>query len=288
MSDVRSALLSKFNSSIYRNFGAFLKEITIEGFRGITETINFEFPITAISGFNGAGKSTIGQIAVCAYKTPSTDRIYKRKYIKDFFPQSASLDPAPFISNAKVIYKYSTNTSTLQNLTVSRQRVEWSGYKRQPERHCFYVGFAAYIPKIESRGNKIYKNERMVLTAKRVITPEIHLHVKQILNSDYDEVWFQGMQADGKTNEIGMLSRYGYTYSENNMGFGEGRLLYMIDLLENEPNNSLFVFEEPETSLHGDAQYKFIKYLMDICIRKGHQVILSTHSSTMLEALRSF
>ncbi len=131
----------------------------------------------------------------------------------------------------------------------------------------------------------MYNNARMQLTERREISPQIHNHVKQILNSDYDQVWFQGMQADGKTNEIGMLSRYGYTYSENNMGFGEGRLLYMIDLLENEPNNSLFVLEEPETSLHGDAQYKFIKYLMDICNRKGHQVILSTHSSTMLEAL---
>jgi hypothetical protein len=82
-----------------------------------------------------------------------------------------------------------------------------------------------------------------------------------------------------------LVSKYGYSYSENNMGFGEGRLMYMIDLFENEPSNSLFILEEPETSLHEDAQYKFIKYLMEVCDRKKHQIILSTHSSIILDAL---
>jgi hypothetical protein len=69
------------------------------------------------------------------------------------------------------------------------------------------------------------------------------------------------------------------------MGFGEARLLYIVDILENSSDKSLFVIEEPETSLHEDAQYKFIKYMLDVCVRKGHQVILSTHSSIILEAL---
>lgn len=287
MADIRKQLLEKFKpQNSYGNFGATIQEIIINGFRGINGmSIKFEFPITAISGTNGSGKSTIGQIAVCGYKKPMTDKIYKRRYVKDFFPQSESLDPNPFIEGATIIYKYSTNTTQPQKLTVSRINVEWSGYKRQPERHCFYIGFAAYIPKIERRGISIYNSKNLELTDRREITDEIKLHVANILNSDYDQIWFQGIKAKDKTNEIGMVSRYGYSYSENNMGFGEGRLLYIVDLMENEPDNSLFVLEEPETSLHGDAQYKFIKYLMDVCYRKGHQIILSTHSSTMLDAL---
>ncbi len=248
-------------------------------------TVNIEYPITAISGTNGSGKSTIGQIAICAYKKPVTDRVYRRRYVKDFFPKSPSLDPNPFVDDAKIIYKYGTNTPQLQQVTVSRRNVEWSGYKRQPERHCFYVGFAAYIPKIEKRGISIYRSRALQLTDRRELSNEVKSKVSSILNTDYDDIFFQGIRADNKTNEIGILSRYGYSYSENNMGFGEGRLMFMVDLLENEPQNSLFVFEEPETSLHGDAQYKFIKYLMDVVNRKGHQIILSTHSSTILEAL---
>lgn len=287
MADIKQVLLTKFSSQhAYANFGSFIQELEIHGFRGIDGlTFKVEFPVTAISGTNGSGKSTIGQIAVCGYRKPITDNIYRRRYVKDFFPQSDSLDPNPFTQTARIIYKYATNTRTLQQLTIARKNVEWSGYKRQPERHCFYVGFAAYIPKIERRGLSIYNSKTLQLTERREITPDIKLKVAQILNSDYDEIWFQGITSKGKSNEIGMVSRYGYSYSENNMGFGEGRLLYIVDLMENEPDNSLFILEEPETSLHGDAQYKFIKYLMDVSNRKGHQIILSTHSATMLEAL---
>jgi ABC-type multidrug transport system ATPase subunit len=69
------------------------------------------------------------------------------------------------------------------------------------------------------------------------------------------------------------------------MGFGEGRVLYIVDKLENAPEQSLFVLEEPETSLHENAQYELSKYLLDVCNRRHHQIIVSTHSSIFLSAL---
>ena len=92
MADVRKILLSKFQgSNLYSNFGAIIKSMTVDGFRGLSNLrLDFEYPITAISGTNGSGKSTLGQLAVCAYKQPSTNRKYRRRYVKDFF-QSANL-----------------------------------------------------------------------------------------------------------------------------------------------------------------------------------------------------
>lgn len=286
MTDIRKQLLAKFQKqNIYSNFGAVIKTMTINGFRGLTDVkINFEYPITAISGTNGSGKSTIVQLAVCAYKQPQTDKKYKRHYVKDFFPVS-QLDPNPFVHNANVIFQYATNSKDLQELTVSRKASEWSGYKRQPERHSFYVGFALYIPKVERKDLSIYKSGSFSVGSKRIISDDIKTQVSNILNNYYDEVAFQEISHKKRSIELGLVKKYGYTYSENNMGFGEGRLMYMVDLLENEPNNSLFILEEPETSLHEDAQYKFIKYLMNVCYKKGHQIILSTHSSIILEAL---
>jgi len=286
MADVRRTLLSKFQgTNLYSNFGPVIKSMTVDGFRGLYNLrLDFEYPITAISGTNGSGKSTLGQLAVCAYKQPQTNKKYKRRYVKDFFPVS-QLDPTPFTTNATVKFQYATNTQQLQDLTVSRTASEWSGYKRQPERHSFYVGFALYIPKVERKDLSIYKPGSFTVGIKRAISNEIKAHVSNILNNSYDEVAFQSITHKSSTIELGLVSKYGYSYSENNMGFGEGRLMYMIDLFENEPNNSLFVLEEPETSLHEDAQYKFIKYLMDVCNRKKHQIILSTHSSIILDAL---
>jgi hypothetical protein len=69
------------------------------------------------------------------------------------------------------------------------------------------------------------------------------------------------------------------------MGFGEGRVLHLVSLMEEAPQQSLFVLEEPETSLHEEAQYRLVQYLLDVCRRRNHQIIFSTHSSVMLEAL---
>jgi len=82
-----------------------------------------------------------------------------------------------------------------------------------------------------------------------------------------------------------MAERWGAQYSENNMGFGEGRALYMVDLFENAPEQSLFILEEPETSLHEDAQRRLGKYLLDVAERRHHQIVLTTHSSAILDAL---
>lgn len=84
----------------YANFGPVIRKIQIDGFRGINELeIEPQYPVLAISGLNGTGKSTVGQLMACSYKVPTTAVDYKRYYVKDFFPSSV-LDPSPFTDRA--------------------------------------------------------------------------------------------------------------------------------------------------------------------------------------------
>ncbi|TPQ28250.1 ATP-dependent nuclease [Methylomonas koyamae] len=287
MTDIAKKLHVKYSEkNRYSNFGPCLRKVFIHGFRGIN-TLDFEidFPITAISGLNGAGKSTLGQLAICAYKKPSTSMDYKRQYIKDFFPVSPA-DPKPISDDAKVIYHYETNDyKKPQEVTLSRKNSAWSDYKRQPERHCYYIGFTVYIPKVERRDLSVYGGAALQFTEKREIDEEVINKMARIIGHDYNDVTFQGVSHKGKESEVGIASRLGYSYSENNMGFGEGRILYTVDKLETSPQHSLFILEEPETSLHESAQYQFAKYLLDVCDRRHHQIILSTHSSVIINAL---
>lgn len=285
MSDVRNRLAEKFKRKHrYSNFGQCINRMHIAGFRGVSTEVNFEYPVTALTGLNGAGKSTIGQIALCAYRTPSQPTAAKRFYVKDFFPVSIA-DPSPFVSNASVIYSYQTDKiESDQDLTISRQQKEWSGYKRQPERNTEYVGFTVYIPKVEKRDLSIYSAKTITLT-ERTDIENARKHLSRILGAPYDEIFFQGISAGKKTAQLGFATRHGYTYSENNMGFGEGRTVYIVRLLETCPERSLVVLEEPETSLHENAQYEFVKYLLDVTDRRKHQIIFSTHSSVMMDAL---
>ena len=271
MRDQRQRLAQKYLiKNRYNNFGACLQAIKVNGFRGIHNLyISFEYPITAISGLNGTGKSTIGQLAICGYKKPVTTRNYKRYYIKDFFPVNIA-DPTPFGVGSDVIYSYTTNLPKNQELTVRRMQSEWSGYKRQPERHCFYVGFTLYIPKVERKDLSIYRAQQIELGLRRELSDISKQHVSRILNNNYDDIAFQKITHLNKTGELGLASRNGNIYSENNMGFGEGRLLYMVDLMENSPEQSLFVIEEPETSLHEDAQHHLANYFLVFFNRRHH------------------
>ena len=287
MANHTKKLTSKFLSRHrYTNFGPCLRSIFVDGFRGIMEiNLNIDFPITAISGLNGAGKSTLGQLAVCAYKRPTTASEYRRQYIKDFFPISRA-DPKPISDNAKIIYLYETEEyKSPQEVTVSRASSAWSGYKRQPERYCYYIGFTVYIPKVERRDLSVYGGKDLTFTEKRHIDEPVIVKMAKIIGYNYNEVSFQGVAHKGKKSEIGIASRLGCSYSENNMGFGEGRILYTVDKLETSPVQSLFVIEEPETALHENAQYEFAKYLLDVCSRRHHQVIVTTHSSAIMQAL---
>lgn len=290
MADDRQILLSLFKQQhLYANFGAVIKSMTINGFRGISNlTLDFEYPITAISGINGSGKSTIGQLAVCAYKKPkASNKQYKRKYVWKFFPVS-KLDKKLFGYNANVVFRYATKNASTDEQTISRSKTDkgWFGYDNQPEKHVFYIGITLFIPKVERSDISIYKSRDISLVGnKRTVSDKVKFYMTSILNATYQEIAFQTITDGEREVELGLVQKFGHSYSENNMGFGEGRLMYMIDILENKPDNSLIVIEEPEISLHEDAQYKFIKYMMDVCNRKRHQIILSTHSSIILEAL---
>jgi predicted ATPase len=289
MSSAVAKLQNKYKlAHRYANFGAVIRRMQVYGFRGISDlSIDFEFPITAISGLNGAGKSTIGQLATCGYRMPTGAVGYKRFYVAQFFPVSVA-DPLPFDQNARVIYTLETNVAASpQDVTVSRTASEWSGYKRQPERYCFYIGFTLYIPKVERRDMSIYGGKTLQLMEKRTVTQKVGETVAQILNQAYEDVHFQGVSHGKRTSELGMLVKNGSQYSENNMGFGEGRVLHLVSLMEEAPAHSLFVLEEPETSLHEEAQHRLVQYLFDVCERRGHQIIFSTHSSEMLESLPS-
>jgi len=287
MADHRRALESKYRGeNRYSSFGPILESIRIRGFRGIVDLkVSFDFPITAVTGLNGAGKSTVGQLCLGGYRKPSTLRGFKRFYVRDFFPVSAA-DPHPFGPDSSVVYTYSTNDpSAPQTLTVKRATQEWSGYKRQPERSCFYIGFTIYIPKVEQRDLSVYRGTTIALGRSREIPDDVRVKVGRILGQQYDSLHFQQITHGTRSGELGIAARFGSQYSENNMGFGEGRTLYLVNLLENSPEQSLFVIEEPETSLHENAQYELGKYLLDVCNRRHHQIILSTHSSSLLQAM---
>lgn len=137
---------------------------------------------------------------------------------------------------------------------------------------------------MERRDLTIYAAKNITL-GNRAEVEDGAMWASRILGNRYEDVFFQGVESAKRSAELGMAKRLGSIYSENNMGFGEGRVIHTIRLLESCPSQSLVILEEPETSLHEYAQYEFSKYLVDVSLRRGHQIFFSSHSSAMIRAL---
>ena len=288
MPDPRTALQSMFSiTNRYANFGDALTRMHVQGFRCHVNTIiDIESPITAFCGPNGTGKSTLLQLAASAYKNPNPNgRPY---YIYDFLVVG-TLDPHPFAENASVEFRYWQENRTARPVTLSRSHVAqgWRGYRRRPTRIVFFAGIGLYLPKIERRDFIVHKANQLIIANSSVVSDEIKQSTCGILGCQYDGILANTVSYSKQTGIVISVQRQGVTYSEAHMGYGEGRSQYLIRALETLTDRSLVLIEEPETSLHPSAQHEFGKYLVDVARRKRHQILLTTHSEFILEALPS-
>jgi hypothetical protein len=79
------------------------------------------------------------------------------------------------------------------------------------------------------------------------------------------------------------LKQKNINYSEAFAGSGETAIVILVHKIFNAPNESLILLDEPETSLHSGAQKRLILFLLEQCIKKKHQVVISTHSPFLIE-----
>jgi hypothetical protein len=110
--------------------------------------------------------------------------------------------------------------------------------------------------------------------------------VSRILGLSYSELKQHKVGVPGKWDDlIPQLSRGGASYSEPHMGAGEQKVVRLVETIERMPRKSLILLEEPELTLHPDAQIGLAWYLMAVARRRGHQILIATHSEHLFQAL---
>jgi predicted ATPase len=71
-----NALLEKAQN---KNYGKYISKIVLKRMRGFTdEPVTFDFPVTALIGPNGGGKSTILGAVGCAYRQVAPRRFLQK------------------------------------------------------------------------------------------------------------------------------------------------------------------------------------------------------------------
>ncbi|MBE6835865.1 MAG: hypothetical protein E7515_06415 [Ruminococcaceae bacterium] len=300
MSIIKTLESQYLSKNRYNCFGPVITRLDIKGIKGTNCNITFDFPVTAIAGYNGAGKSTIAQIALCMYRAPDGNTVSKRKYLKDFFVKTL-LDKSPYASDAHIRVYYATEEHKTGNKQLSLFKDEetsenvrsinvhysidrWAGYKHQPQKSVFYYGMSYFIPYQELNSN-LLRDGNASITQVKEFDNKIVGTVTDILSIRYTNLSNNNVSNDKRTEHVLSANKSSTSYSENHMGCGEGRLLKLVYAMESAPNQSLFVIEEPETALHQLAQHKLAQYFLDVCDRKKHQIIFTTHSPEILSAL---
>ena len=258
----------------------FIDSIRISNIHGWTgQEMQFKFPVVAVVGENGMGKSTFLKAAACAYHNKRGKDFYPSKmFISTHWDESA-------LSGAIIEYKV--------KLGESRRTLRWkktsdwgfSPKQGKPERDVYFLDISRTVPLDATAGYaKIANQANSEAAVGQVLNEESLRGLSFVLGQKYVQARFANTEIDEK-HKVGILTkRYG-EISQFHQGAGEDSMLDVFSVLQDMPDYSLLIIDEVENSLHPRAQRRFVQYLLSLARKKKLQIILSTHSPFVLDEL---
>ncbi len=261
-----------------RNYGKYLYKIVLSSVRGFeNQIVNFDFPVTALIGPNGGGKTTILGAAGCAYSSVPPRR---------FFTKSGRFDDS--MQNWSIRYEIIDREISFQESvyrTASFRSYKW--YRSALEREVEIFGIARTVPANERPEFRKCASNRYHVEADRIegIGPDIADAVGRILGKDVSQYAKVRVDELGRVSLLTGATEDGVQYSEFHFGAGESSVIKMVMAIEALPKNSLVLIEEIENGFHPIATIRMVEYLIELAERKRIQTIFTTHSNDALEPL---
>jgi len=265
-------------------FGNALKSVTVKNVRATDTTVEFTWPVTVIGGTNGSGKTTVLQACSSAYVKEVGGRYFK---LGDWIRGALAGETPAIKDPARISYSFWNTTPTFE-VPYQPENTRWRYPRRNnPQRRVEFFGITAFAPRIERKDRTHVFRSRLEIKNSTQISNEALQSISRILGSAYDEgvIHVVGVAKGTWSADLPQVKQSGNVYSEPQMGAGEQKVVRLVQALELLPLRTLILLEEPELTLHPDAQRGFTWYLMNLSLRKGHQVIIASHSTEIFEAL---
>lgn len=253
-----------------------LEFVEIDGLRGWTgQRFNLAFPIMAVVGENGVGKSTVLQCCASVYKSEPPKS--KFRWASDFF-----LDTTwDVIRRAEI--RYVVREGTRQHIMSVRKPTDrWRGNPERKVRNVEYIDLSRIQPVPARTGYTKLANPQFKEVSANPFEKARLERFSEIMGRTYDQAKMAVTEVDEK-RLVPVLSLQGQTYSGFHQGAGETTV---AELLQRDlPQYSLVLIDEVESSLHPRAQRRLIRDLAEKCRENELQVVLTTHSPYVLEEL---
>jgi predicted ATPase len=270
-----NALLEKVSK---RNYGRYLVKLTMAKLRGFTDqTVTFDFPVTALVGPNGGGKTTILGAAACAYLAVKP---------RQFFAKSGKFDSS--MANWRVEYDLidrSVNKTDSFRRTAAFHSQKWS--RSAETREVLVFGVARTVPANERKELQKCASGSFSVDASWVqgLHASVVRAVQKILGKDISGYSHIRADEQGRVSMLAGQTDQKTPYSEFHFGAGESSIIRMVMRIESIEENGLILIEEIENGLHPVATVRMVEYLIDVAERKNAQAIFTTHSDDALMPL---
>ncbi len=264
----------------------FLTEIHLQGIRGIDDVrVVFDYPVSVIAGGNASGKSTVLFAAACAYKVPGAG-------VKDFVPSTLFPDYRPRVGaredpRQEIVIEFDYSTPDGRRSMRWRRTKGWNrsflGRKNatQPERPVYLRTLSNLSNPSEVRG--VLSMSRLTSAPREVpLTASQIAFAQQMLPFRYAEV--VSLSGGGKRSLLFAAQERGAEYSELHMAAGERAILRLSREIA-QLEGCLVLIDEVEAGLHPWVQQLLMLQLQQLALRNDLQVIVTTHSPVVLDAV---
>lgn len=278
-SEIRDSVIKNLQEKVLKgNYKKYLKKIYIEKCRAFeNQTITFNFPVTALIGPNGGGKTTI--LGSCAI-------LYKSIAPRQFFSKNQQFDEE--MENWAIKY-WAIDKTINQQEEVKRSaaylRKKWN--RNSLERKVVFFGVSRTIPAVERKDLSKFAIQSVHFSPSECCNLDLDVakSITRILGKDVSEYTVIKPDNYGNITLLSGKTNKGKSYSEFHFGAGESSIIKMIMGIEAAESQSLVLIEEIENGLHPLVVRRLVEYLIDMADRKKIQVIFTTHSEYAIDVL---
>lgn len=274
-SEIRDSIInSLIEKARERNYGKYLAKLTLRHVRGFRdEQISFDFPVTALIGPNGGGKTTVLGAAGIIYRSIPPRTFFAKSGKYDAGMQEWSIE-------YEIIDREAASRSSIQR-TASFKSLKWN--RDAMNREVLVFGVSRTVPASE-------RKELLRCTARKFSVPESRVTslssdaitaISRVLGKDVSG--FKQLKIDQHLDVTLLTGAKGAVeYSEFHFGAGESSVIRMISGIEASGENAIVLIEEIENGLHPVATIRLVEYLISAADRKKVQIVFTTHSNEAL------
>jgi ABC-type multidrug transport system ATPase subunit len=310
-SEIRDSIIADLLERVEQNrYRKYLRSVTLDKIRLFAgATISFDFPVVALIGPNGGGKTTVLAVCQCIYSSSNRKKAFELSVIGDEIEPEWKIEyeiidrdlhsPAPLRGALEfdgTHWKDRQATGDKWGLDKETRTVSFLGVKRTlPLKDDANFHMRTRLTSRKKHRQIEYKK----ISYDNTLATAIRREGERVLGKSLSGYEFFTVTATVKkwANRRSPRLEHSLTapffvgknkvasFSEINFGAGESSVLRIIAQIESMPKGSLILIDEIENGLHPVAVRRLVEYLIDVANRKNSQAIFTTHSDYALDPL---